>query len=296
MKIAKGLINLDKEFEAVVNFVRLRWQTGENVEVMLRKAWDKGIVLYKDLSLDTCLQKFDNYMFNSESFKDFVKDDKYFKTVYYYHPYSIFMRNFYDLGKDVFFNEKSLASSLKEVESYIHSILKEYPEYKDMSPLATPKQDKGYNIKNAKDFKGVEVKDSPTSLDFPYALYIAGENEGKEKVQKMLLAVINHAGQCQKHNNDVILKREIEKVDKYFRGFGLDFPFNVSFKGVTRNEILLAVLKESEKSFISEKELKSKKEDIDKYELLSDEEKESRKASSRKVISNLWQDVLNNRK
>lgn len=296
MKIAKSLINLDKEFEAVVNFVKLRWKTGENVEVMLRKAWDKGIVVYKDSSLDTCLQKFDDYMFKSESFKDFVKDDKYFKTVYYYHPYSIFMRLFYEMGRKTFFNEKSLNSSSKDIISYIHSITKEYPEYKYMNPLISPEEDGDYNIKDAREFKGVEVKGNPTSLDFPYEIYIAGEYEGKERVEKLLIAVFNHAGQCQKHNNDVILKREIEKVDKYFRGFGLDFPFTVSFKGVTKNEILLTVLKEAGKSFISEKELKNKKEDIDKYDLLSDQEKEFRKTSSRNAISDLWKDVLNNRK
>lgn len=257
MKIAKSLINLDKEFEAVVNFIKLRWNTSENVEVMLPKAWDKGIVLYKEQSLTSCSQKYNDYILKPELFKDFVIDDKNADTVSYYHPYSIFMKFFLKLGESTIFNESSLPFSFSDVEKYIEAVLKEYPEYKKMKPLINPEDCDYDEVKDAKSFKGVE-SETATSLNFPYNVYIAGEYEGKERSVRLLLAVIMHAAYCQKHNNNVILKREIEKVDKYFRSFGTEIPFNVSFKNVTKNKFLLDVLSKAEKHFLSEEELRSK--------------------------------------
>lgn len=252
MKMAKGLINLDKEFEAVVNFVKLRWKTSKNVEVMLRKAWDKGIVLYKDQSLKSCFQKYNDYILKPELFKDFVVDDNNADTSSYYHPYSIFMRKFFRLGESTIFNENSLSLTFDDIEKYINAVLKEYPEYKKMKPLIAPEDCDYDDVKDAKSFKGVE-SETATTLNFPYNVYVAGEYEGKEKTVRLLLAVIMHAEYCQKHNNDVILKREIEKIDKYFRSFGTETPFNVSFKNVTKNKFLLEVLNQANKEFITEK-------------------------------------------
>lgn len=294
MKIAKGLINLDKEFEAVVNFVKLRWKTGENVENILRKAWDKGIVSYKDQSLSLCAEKFSNYLSNPELFKDFLYelDDKYSETFSYYHPYKVFMRNFKMIGNDTFFNERNV--SFDGIEDYMLSILKEYPEYKKMKPVIKPNENDYYKLTDAKDFKGVEVQGiSPVYVIFPYDIYIAGEYEGKDKAIGLLMSVLRHAMHCQQHNNSIIMKREIEKVDNYFRSFDTKIPFNVSFKNVTKNKFLLDVLKKSEKDFISEEEFEYKRNSIDKYEILSLEEKVNREENVRVEISNMWDDILN---
>lgn len=105
------------------------------------------------------------------------------------------------------------------------------------------------------------------------------------------MAVIRHSSSCQKHNNDIIINREIEKIDLYFKSFGKNICFDVSFKNVTKNRFLLTVLNESKKEYLSEEDFKNKKSSIDRYELMPTCEKN--KENVKNDISSLWDEVLN---
>lgn len=294
MKETKGLIKLNKELNAVIDFIKLKWKTDDALEVMLRKAWDKGIILYKNQSLRSCSKKYKDYISNPDLFNEFIYNDKYKETLSYYHPYKIFMRKFLEIGDNTIFDERGLDFSFDDINKYVNSILKENPSYKKMKPLAIESYEES---KEAKDFKGTKVITPPSSLDFPYDIYIAGDHKNikdytnKEKVIHLLMAVIRHSSSCQKHNNDIILNKEIEKVDLYFKNFGKEICFDLSFENVTKNRFLLKVLNESKKEFLSEEDFKNKKLSIDKYELIPICEKN--RENVKNDLSSLWDEVLN---
>lgn len=305
MKLAKGLINLEKEFNAVLNFVKLRWETGDNIETMLRKAWDKGLVLYNDQSSSKCTDNLYDYVLKSENFSYFMPDDM-DEDMKHYHPYNLYINKFLKIGYKSIFTPSSLNFNYSDIDKYLNSILKEYPEYKKMKPLGWDELKKVYSEymgmeeynskKDSKDFKGHEVNDGertfPLNISLANVMYDELE-QGRNRTHELLNYVLIHATNCKKHNNDVILQKELEKVDKYFRSFEKDFPFDVSFKGVTTNKFLLQVFDEVKGDFLTKEAYEEKKKQKEDYDNLPQEEKDERKRSAAEFLSKLLNDVLN---
>jgi len=302
MKQLDGVINLDEEFSALVEFVKLKWSTVDELPLLMHEAWDIGVDLYKAKAES-------NYLLKNKICDMGKSKDKYICSTLTnserfiaerYHPFNLFCRDLLLVGISTFLSEPEFTYS--ELEKKMKEIIKKYPSCKEMKPLGWNELKKvyveymgmdEYNLKEDEAlFKGTNVAQHDRSfllrISLPQVMYDELE-QGNDRIVVLLAGVVDHAGKCKKHNNALAMLKDIERIEDYFLTLKEvhPMPFDVSFENVTKNCFFDEILKKSKEDFLTPESFKESVEQRKEFDNLPEEEKAKRKADNAVAVMNM---------
>lgn len=302
MKHLNGVIKLDEEFSALVEFVKLKWFTVDELHLLMRDAWDVGLDLYKakaesnyllrDKICDLGRSK-DKYICSTLTNSEKVVAER-------YHPFNLFSRDLLLVGMTTFLAEPDFTYS--GLEKKLKEIINKYPSCKKMKPLGWDELKKvyveymGMNEYNLKEdealFKGTDVAQHDRSfllrISLPQVIYDELE-QGNDRIVVLLASVVDHAGKCKKHNNALAMIKDIEKIEDYFLTLKEVYPvpFDVSFENVTKNRFFDEILNKSKDDFLTPEGFKERVEQRKEFDNLPEEEKAKRKADNARAVMSM---------
>lgn len=308
MKKLDGQINLQKEFEALFEFVELRWVTKQGLRELLEKVWSKGLELYADTAES-------EYRVSNKIMKlsDSDSEDKYINSslteaeesvASRSHPYIIFSRALFILS----FSKQPDGLRYYDIENIMKGLLAEYPECKQAKPKGWAAFKKNYtdyagmdeyNEKADKDvFNGTDIEPNDRSfvlkISLPQVMYDE-VCQGNKSIVVLMMAVVDHARKCISHNNALNFLKDLEKVEAYFLSLKdvAPMPFSVSFENVTDNKILVQALEKAADDFLTEEDFKARVIQREEYLALPENEKRQRKADAALRMQEILKKTMN---
>lgn len=311
MKKLDGQINLQKEFEALFEFVELRWVTKQGLRELLEKVWSKGLELYADTAES-------EYRVSNKIMKlsDSDSEDKYINSslteaeesvASRSHPYIIFSRALFVLSCSGVLKQPD-GLRYCDIECIMKGLLAEYPECKQAKPKGWAAFKKNYTDYAGMDeyneeadkevFNGTDIEPDDRSFVLKISLPQVTYDEvcqGNKAIVVLMMAVADHARKCISHNNALNLLKDLEKVETYFLSLKdvAPMPFSVSFENVTDNKILVQALEKAAGDFLTEEDFKEQVRQREKYLALPEKEKEQRKADAALALQRIIEKAMN---
>ena len=203
------LIDINHEFENVLNFVQSSWHTIDCLPEMFSVAWQAGLKHGHDqfkLSIKTM-----DFIHDTLEEKSMNKD-----VQNYYINLIMGQHRIQNLVLGKFDFEDTTHALFKKITS-------QYPDWKKIQPHGWDKMLKKYEEfggmreydlqKDRNNFQGVksEMYDFPRRIALPYVMYDEKE-QGRHRVQVLLSAVFAQASYVLEYNNSHELAQEIERV------------------------------------------------------------------------------------
>lgn len=309
MKKLDGQINLQKEFEALFEFIELRWVTKLGLRELLEKVWSKGLELYADTAES-------EYRVSNKIMKLSDNEDNYINSslteaeesvASRSHPYIIFSRALFILSCSGLLKQPD-GLRYYDIERIMKGLLAEYPECKQAKPKGWSAFKKNYtdyagmdeyNEKADKDvFKGTDIEPDDRSfvlkISLPQVMY-DDVCQGNKAIVVLMMAVVDHARKCISHNNALNFLKDLEKVEAYFLSLKdvAPMPFSVSFENVTDNKILVRALEKAADDFLTEEDFKERVIQREEYLALPENEKRQRKADAALRMQEILKKAMN---
>lgn len=224
MKKLTGLINLDEEFSTIMDFINIKWETADNMDLLIKEVWDFGILLSRDKAES-------NYVLSnvlSSKFNEFMS----FLGQNPEQSPPIRLKFFSYL--QIIGNKTFLLNDFNyyENEVVVKSMIKKFPNIENIKPLGWDKLIKDYKDGDGmeeykchqlkidkKAFNGTNVEPFDDCFVLNIALPEVMYNEmcqDTKSIVILLMNVLDHSIKCNKHNNSLKYLDDIKKAEEYF--------------------------------------------------------------------------------
>lgn len=224
MKKLAGLINLDEELYSIMDFIRIKWENADDIDLLIKEVWDFGSLLSKDKAES-------NYVLSnvlSSKFNEFMS----FLGQNPEQSPPIRLKFFSYL--QIIGNKTFLLNDFNyyENEVVVKSMIKKFPNIENIKPLGWDKLIKDYKDGDGmeeykchqlkidkKAFNGTNVEPFDDCFVLNIALPEVMYNEmcqGTKSIVILLMNVLDHSIKCNKHNNSLKYLDDIKKAEEYF--------------------------------------------------------------------------------